>query len=119
MEIKISTSAGDVLDRFSILKIKLLHNLPVEQELESLDHVVKLLDEVGREPYLQVLFVLNSLMWDLEDKKRKIQDRFSKEYSDISELITQLNDTRALTKRKCDAFFKSSIKEVKSHADLQ
>ncbi len=119
MEISISTSASDVLDRYSILKIKHLHDLPVEQELEKLEQVVRLLDEIGREPYLQVLLVLNGLMWELEDKKRKIQDRFSKEYSDISELITQLNDTRALTKRKCDDFFKSSIREVKSHADLQ
>ena len=51
--------------------------------------------------------------WDLEDTKRTQVERYSTDYSNVSELITQLNDLRFQTKKRIDSYFKSEISEKK------
>jgi hypothetical protein len=118
VKINIDTSVSDVIDRFSILKIKEKNGLNVRLELSLYEPIVQDLEKVGFERYSQLLLLLNEQMWDLEDQKRKTTDRYSVAYANISELITQLNDLRAATKRKCDDYFRSEIREKKSHQDL-
>ena len=108
-------SAGDFLDRMSILEIKLEKGLNVSSELEFYNTQKELFETRGLKYYSKILKSINISLWELEDDKRKSVKRYTEEYSDVSTLITQLNDLRYQTKKRIDVYFKSEIAEQKSH----
>ena len=105
---KIEVSIGDYLDRYSILAIKKLNGLEVDEELKSYQ-------QHSLSPYLMILKSINRELWKLEDVKRKGVERYSKKESDTAFLITQLNDLRHLVKKKADVFHNSKLSEKKSY----
>lgn len=108
-------SAGDFLDRLSILRIKSDHGLKVERELLEYENQLEKFESRGLLAYQLVIKSINLALWDLEDAKRKEVVRNTIDYSNVSELITQLNDLRFQTKKRIDDYFKSEISEQKSH----
>ena len=110
-------SAGDFLDRLSILQIKFKHGLGVSFELSEYEQKLPMFEQRGLNSYLPVIMAINLALWDIEDLKRTQVKRYTNDYSNVSELITQLNDLRFQTKKKIDAYFKSEISEQKSHKD--
>ena len=108
-------SAGDFIDRMSILEIKLEKGLNVSSELEFYNTQKELFETRGLKYYSKILKSINISLWELEDDKRKSVKRYTEEYSDVSTLITQLNDLRYQTKKRIDVYFKSEIAEQKSH----
>ena len=111
---KINVGVGDFLDRWSILLIKESKGLDVEEELKN--YVKELRpDFQDWGYYLRVFEAINLELWELEDRKRKTVERYSREESDVAFLITQLNDLRHETKKRVDIFFNSDITEKKSH----
>ena len=114
MNIQIKTSVGDFLDRWSILLIKELKGLDVEKELSDYTKNLKP-DFQDWGYYLRILEAINGELWELEDVKRKVVDRYSRHESDVAFLITQLNDLRHETKKRIDIFFNSDFTEKKSH----
>ena len=112
----IEVSVGDFIDRMSILEIKKVHGLDVTEELSQYLESLNLLDPIGLDHYKNLLLAINSRLWILEDQKRKFTERNSETYSNVSELITQLNDLRFAIKKKADSYFKSAITEKKSHS---
>jgi len=114
MKITIETSVADFLDRWSILLIKLDKGLDVEKELTNYAGKIKKY-ESAHDYYLNVIKSINLQLWDLEDRKRKGVERYSKEESDVAFLITQLNDLRHETKKRIDIYFQSEFTERKSH----
>ena len=115
MLLNTSLSAGDFLDRYSILLIKEKHGLDVSQELISYKSQLHLFESRGLDQYLKIILNLNESLWQLEDAKRKEVVRGSEDYANVSEMITQLNDLRFQTKKMIDAYFKSDLSEKKSH----
>ena len=118
MKINTPISAGDFLDRLSILEIKKQNGLNVDIELNGYVVNIKEFEQVGFEAYKSILIVINQQLWTLEDIKRTSVDRYSTKYSNVSTLITQLNDLRYQTKKKIDVYFGSEITEMKSHENL-
>ena len=118
MKINTSISAGDFLDRLSILEIKKQNGLSVDIELAGYLVNIKEFEQVGFEAYKSILKQINQQLWILEDIKRTDVQRYSVQYSNVSTLITQLNDLRYQTKKKIDVYFGSEITEMKSHENL-
>jgi len=117
MLLSANLSAGDFLDRLSILQIKSEHGLNVANEIQEYERQLFEFEEQGLSSYLGVIKSINLALWDLEDIKRTQVERYTPQYSNVSELITQLNDLRYQTKKRIDSYFKSEISEKKSHKD--
>ncbi len=115
MKLMIEVSVGDFIDRYSILEIKKQHGLDVDQELNQYTSLKSELEVLGFEHYKCLLISINSRLWLLEDQKRQFSDRNTDQYTNVAELITQLNDLRYAIKKKADVYFKSSISEKKNH----
>ena len=118
MKINTSISAGDFLDRLSILEIKKHNGLNVDIELDGYLVNIKEFEQVGFDAYKSILRQINEQLWVLEDIKRTGVERYSTQYSNVSTLITQLNDLRYQTKKRIDLYFGSEITEMKSHENL-
>lgn len=117
MILSANLSAGDFLDRFSILQIKAENGLNVAVEISEYERQLFEFETRGLDSYLQVIKAINLALWDLEDIKRTKVERGTSEYSNVSELITQLNDLRYQAKKRIDVYFKSEISEKKSHKE--
>ena len=89
--------------------------MPVEDELQKMEEKNSLFSKIAFSHYLNLMLAINSALWDLEGTKRSGISRAEPAYVEVSELITQLNDLRYVTKRKIDDFFDSEITEKKSH----
>jgi hypothetical protein len=111
----IEVSAGDFIDRLSILEIKLNHGLDVADEISQYADFLYQFDPIGFDHYKNLFLSINSRLWILEDEKRKFTNRGTDEYANVSELITQLNDLRFAIKKKADSYFKSHLSEKKSY----
>ena len=111
---KINVGVGDFLDRWSILLIKESKGLDVEEELKNYTKELRP-DFQDWGYYLRLFEAINLELWELEDRKRKAVERYTREESDVAYLITQLNDFRHDTKKRADIFFNSNITEKKSH----
>ena len=115
-EISVPIGVGEFIDRLSILEIKREHGLRVSNELMHYAETRRALVQIqGFVEFFDVLKAINLSLWNLEDVKRRGVTRYTDRYSDVSELITLLNDLRHSTKSRADEFFLSSIREVKSH----
>ncbi len=117
MLLSANLSAGDFLDRLSILQIKSEHLLDAANVIQKYESQLFEFDEQGLTSYLGVIKSINLALWDLEDIKRTKVARYTAEYSNVSELITQLNDLRYQTKKRIDSYFNSEISEKKSHKE--
>ena len=116
LKIEVPISVGEFIDRLSILEIKAENGLNVSSEISKyLIEKEKLSHRMGFEYYFSVLHAINNSLWKLEDIKRKNITRYTEEYSDVSTLITQINDLRFQTKKRIDDYFESEISEQKSH----
>jgi hypothetical protein len=117
MTLNANLSAGDFLDRLSILQIKSENGLDVSLELQVYERQLFEFEKQGLSSYLGVIKSINLALWELEDIKRTQVERYTPQYSNVSELITQLNDLRYQTKKRIDSYFKSEISEKKSHRE--
>ncbi len=113
MELEIGV--GEFIDRQSILIIKKNHGLLVEGELQKMEEKNSHFSVLGFSHYLNIMVAINTALWELEGTKRSGITRSDPVYVEVSELITQLNDLRFVTKRQIDEFFESEITEKKSH----
>jgi hypothetical protein len=105
------------MDRLSILEIKRDKGLDVTAEINGFEEIQGLFDQRGFVYYMKIIKSINECLWDLEDIKRTEVARYSDDYSDVSTLITQLNDLRHQTKKRIDEYFNSEFTERKSHKD--
>lgn len=116
MKIEIPVSAGELLDKLTILVIKRTKGLDVNTELGLLEEKVK--ESLGAEKcyFSPILKAVNLQLWDIESLKRTGSPRGSVHYSDLSLLTLQLNDIRYQIKKAVDVFYGSEISEEKDHS---
>lgn len=132
---KIEVSNGELLDKVSILRLKLqhitddekrTHALKEHQELvvEMMNLTDSLPDKDTEHDYLQLfdkLMEVNSVLWSLEDRIREKEKRnnFDQDFIEIARAIYFKNDERADIKRKINELTDSSFVEVKSYSEYQ
>jgi hypothetical protein len=120
---KIEVSNGEILDKISILMIK-LENITDEEkrknvlkELEQLKSIFNLEDPTINS-FLVSLKTVNKILWDAEDKIRYKEDQqlFDKEFIEIARTIYINNDARSWIKRVINEKTNSNLIEEKSYA---
>ncbi len=125
MLIHVPISAGDLLDRITILRIKAerlkdpgkLAN--VLFELGELEAVSK--SKVGSSPQLDALITrlhaVNVDLWEIEDAKRAAEEakRFDTDFIALARSVYRKNDLRARLKKEINGLLGSRIVEEKGH----
>ena len=118
-------SVGELLDKISILEIK-LKNIKDEQkikiiskELESLNYSIKkdvrITDEI--KSLYEDLKKINIKLWSIEDGKRDCERNgdFGEKFIQLARSVYIENDQRAKIKNKINKISGSNISEVKSY----
>ena len=120
-------SAGELLDKISILEIKLVKIndkeslLEINKEYNSLKETqnsnIKLTKNL--ENLIKELKEVNLKLWDIEDNKRICEKNkdFGKVFVDLSRNVYLNNDKRAKIKSKINKLLGSNIKEVKQYVN--
>ena len=120
-------SAGELLDKISILEIKLVkindkkNLLEINKEYNSLkktqDSNIKLTKNL--ENLIKQLKEVNLKLWDIEDNKRICEKNkdFGKVFVDLSRNVYLNNDKRAKIKSEINKLLGSNIREVKQYAN--
>jgi len=124
-DIIIPVSSGELIDKISILQIKsqkikgVKKQKLINNELKLLRAtLVKVLGEEKKiKKYLNKLCIVNSILWEVEDKIRECerQKKFDKGFIDLARKIYITNDKRAKIKLEVNQKFGSQIVEVKSY----
>jgi hypothetical protein len=121
MEFSCSVSLGEVLDKISILRIKLdrikdaAKVAHIRTELDRL--VAQLGDAATYEPYIAELTVHNTVIWDVEDVLRLKEKNqiFDAEFIQMARRAYMTNDKRFGVKDAANKKFNSAIREQKSY----
>ena len=124
-KILVEVSIGELLDKISILEIKLdkikdsenLKFISNEHSIlkKQLDNNVKSDDKIVK--FFQSLKEINEKLWVIEDEKRQCEkDKdFGKQFIKLSRDVHFLNDQRAKIKLDINNHTGSSIKEIKEY----
>ena len=127
---KIEVSNGELLDKISILELKMLKIKDKEKldniltEFNSLNPLcVVLFEQFGsklQKLYLQLAKV-NGKLWDIEDWIRDCEreDRFDKEFIELARSVYITNDERSKLKKEINILTESILTEEKSYKDYK
>ena len=118
-------SAGELLDKISILEIK-LRNIKDKEKLTEINKEYKSLDETRKsnieitedlQKLIDQLNEINLKLWNIEEGKRKCEKNadFGDNFIQLSRNVYKSNDQRAKIKSDINKMLGSNIKEVKSY----
>jgi len=118
-------SAGELLDKISILEIK-LEKIKNKTNQEKINKEYKILKEVQNSSIevtekLKALFKkikeVNQNLWDIEDKLRFCEKNkdFGKNFIELARGVYFNNDKRSKIKSEINKILMSNIKEVKEY----
>ena len=118
-------SAGELIDKITILEIKkekIIDKeklIEVDKELVSLSKTLKksINDESKISSFKKDLKNINLKLWDIEDGKRLAEknSQFDEKFIELARSVYKLNDERAKIKLAINNALGSNIKEVKSY----
>ena len=121
-KIKIPTSIGELIDKITILEIKLERIddpnklINIENELDALEsiHIPHL---GGFDDLMRDLKIVNEKLWVIEDaiRRKESKKEFDKEFIDLARSVYLTNDERSKIKRKINELTGSSLIEEKSY----
>ena len=124
---QIPISWGELLDKITILQIK-LESLTSKDALDNVARELKELQSIFsyycpksmKQKQLEVeLKKINQQLWDIEDKircKEKLKS-FDDEFIQLARSVYITNDERSRIKRRINEMFGSDLIEEKSYAD--
>lgn len=118
MKITIPISVGELLDKISILSIKLQHtnNSYVSKELQDL---IKIAQEhkVYDAAYISKLLQVNRKLWKIEDDLRVFErtKNFNQNFIGLARSVYIVNDERANIKKEINKKYNSQYQEVKCY----
>ena len=118
-------SAGELLDKISILEIK-LDNIKDKEKLVEINKEYKSLEETRKanvkitealQKLTDQLSEINLILWNIEEEKRKCEKNkdFGKNFIQLSRNVYINNDKRAKIKSDINKLLGSNIKEIKSY----
>ena len=127
MVISVPISWGELVDKITILEIK-MDRIHDEKKLENiakeLETLKMVFDQSCEDPekIKQVkagLRAVNEQLWDIEDDIRKCEKKkdFSQRFIDLARSVYMSNDRRAVLKREINTILKSELFEEKSYED--
>ncbi|MAJ86171.1 MAG: hypothetical protein CL687_04340 [Candidatus Pelagibacter sp.] len=118
-------SAGELIDKISILEIKKekIKNkeklTEIEKELKSLTgtYEQKIKSSEKLENLSNKLKEINLKLWNIEDEKREAEKekKFDSTFVELARNVYKFNDERAEIKLRINKLLGSNIKEVKSY----
>jgi hypothetical protein len=118
MIINIPISAGELLDKISILSIKsqYIKSDYVTQELQDL---IKIAQEhqVYDASYVSQLLSINRKLWKIEDDLRVLEktQTFNSQFIELARSVYITNDQRATIKKEINKKYNSYYQEVKCY----
>tara|TARA_B100001769_G_C21594811_1_gene335311 strand:- start:129 stop:524 length:396 start_codon:yes stop_codon:yes gene_type:complete len=118
-------SAGELLDKITILEIK-KEKINNKEKLEDINKELSSLTKTSNEKIpdkskvknlILNLKNINLKLWDIEEGKRQAEknQKFDENFIKLSRDVYKTNDERAKIKLKINEILGSNIKEVKSH----
>lgn len=121
---KIKTSVGEVVDKYTILTIKklLIYDKDKLENIEKEWHYIKnalsrdypnaLTDELT-----QNLYTINKKLWSIEDDIRECESKkdFSDKFIQLARSVYETNDIRAVIKKQINIKYNSEFLEEKSY----
>ena len=126
-KILVEVSAGELLDKISILEIK-LEKIQDPEKLKYINDESKILKKqlslnINKDNKIDNLFKslkeINYKLWVIEDDKRKCEKNknFGESFIKLSRDVHFLNDKRAMIKLSINDYTGSKIKEIKEYTD--
>ena len=127
---KVEISNGELLDKISILELKLLKIedkeklVNIQKEFDTLNPLAKgLFEKFGgqlQNHYLE-LARINGLLWDIEDWIRDCEreKRFDEEFIQLARSVYVTNDQRSEVKKLINKTTGSDLVEEKSYKDYK
>ena len=127
MKILSEISAGELLDKITILEIKIdkIKNeddkKEVLKEYKSLKKIQE--DNIEFNEEIKKLYndlkQTNSKLWEIEDKLRifEKEKKFDKDFIELARGVYFNNDDRSKIKLKINKLLKSNIREIKQYVD--
>ena len=124
---KIEVSNGEILDKLSILELKLhfmedeSQKANVQQEYDLLKTVsTKILftnDKTFPEDFYRELSNVNLKLWSIEHKirEKEFKDEFDKDFIKLARSVYKTNDKRSRIKKEINVFTGSNIIEEKHY----
>lgn len=118
----IEISVGELLDKWSILEIKLA-KLQKPSQQENISREMQVLEEICKtyldDPEINNLYKelhrVNLEIWIGMDLLYEINSSQSQEFIELTNKITDLNKNRAYIKKQIDVLVNSSFSEEKSY----
>jgi hypothetical protein len=124
VRVSVDVSAGELIDRITILQIK-ARRLPrarrsdVRRELAAARSTRDRLILSSRKltNLTRALEAVNRRLWDVEEALRTCErtGRFGPRFVELARAVYKTNDRRAALKRQVDRMLGSEIREQKSH----
>lgn len=126
---KIEVSNGEILDKFSILEIKLQEIkdeaklVNVQNEYDSLKPAIEQIYEssgpaaLGIKELYKDLLNVNKTLWNVEDHIRECErnESFGQDFIELARSVYYTNDERAEIKKKINVATGSALVEEKSY----
>jgi hypothetical protein len=123
MKIQVEVSLGELVDKLTILEIKIekisdkFKKENAQKEHDSLSLSFNSLQLVGMEVYREQLKQVNLLLWDIEDaiRLKENKEQFDQDFIQLARSVYETNDKRFDIKNKINHHYGSLVKEVKSY----
>lgn len=129
MDICVSVSAGECLDKITILEIKAVQ-IKDEAKLSNIHHELKILQDICTETLPKEIDIsaemaelksVNEALWKIEDdiRDKEFAGEFDQRFIALARSVYVTNDKRAALKRVLNEKLGSELVEEKSYADYQ
>jgi nicotinic acid phosphoribosyltransferase len=117
---KIEVSNGEIVDKFTILKIKLGNCEPNTEKYNNILNEYNALKEAVDifnidNCLIEELFEINKALWNIEDEIRILENnkQFDQKFIDLARSVYITNDKRFFIKKKINLSTNSNFKEEK------
>lgn len=125
MKIECEISLGELIDKLSILRIKLqkikdpTKLAHIKKEESALSSTLNGLQLTNIEHHMNQMVDINLVLWKIEDDIREFErtQHFNQEFIDLARLVYKTNDERFNRKNTINTIYQSGLFEVKSYKD--
>lgn len=129
---KIEVSNGEIIDKYTILEIK-LSEIKEEKKLRNVKHEYEVLTPVVQSIYEEMsnvsklkelhanLLEVNKKLWKIEDDIRECEKAkdFGQTFIDLARAVYYTNDDRSIVKKEINVLTGSDLVEEKSYENYK
>ena len=122
---KIEVSNGEILDKITILRLKLEHIYDKDKRaniIKEYDFLKEASEEINYSDNLyHELYLVNKALWKIEDEIRNKErsKEFDQEFIDLARSVYFTNDKRSEIKKQINLESKSEFVEEKSYKNYE